>query len=134
VPWQYLAAIHLVETRMGRISGVSSGGAIGPMQFEPATWARYGSGDINSNRDSILAAARLLVANGAPSDMHHALYNYNPSDGYVQGVEAYAHEMIANPRAFYAFYHYEVLYKSTRGTLLLPIGYPTARPILVPAA
>src|SRR3712207_536212 len=38
VPWQYLAAIHLVETRMGRIRGVSVAGAQGPMQFLPSTW------------------------------------------------------------------------------------------------
>src|SRR5438270_10948820 len=31
VPWQYLAAIHLVETRMGRIRGLSTAGAQGPM-------------------------------------------------------------------------------------------------------
>ena len=39
VPWAYLAAIHLVETRMGRIRGVSVAGAQGPMQFMPGTWA-----------------------------------------------------------------------------------------------
>src|SRR5204863_138278 len=69
VPWQYLAAIHLVETRMSRIHGNSSANAQGPMQFLPATWARYGNGgDIQSDHDSILAAARLLVANGAPGN------------------------------------------------------------------
>ncbi|MBW3651834.1 MAG: lytic transglycosylase domain-containing protein, partial [Actinobacteria bacterium] len=66
VPWQYLASIHLVETRMGRIRGVSDAGAQGPMQFMPATWKGYGNGgDINSNHDAILAAARLLKRNGA---------------------------------------------------------------------
>src|SRR5438105_1190436 len=40
IPWSYLAAIHLVETRMGRIRGTSVAGAQGPMQFMPATWAR----------------------------------------------------------------------------------------------
>jgi hypothetical protein len=35
VPWAYLAAIHLVETRMGRIRGTSTAGARGPMQFNP---------------------------------------------------------------------------------------------------
>ena len=39
IPWAYLAAIHLVETRVGRIHGLSSAGAQGPMQFIPATWA-----------------------------------------------------------------------------------------------
>ena len=36
IAWYWLAAIHLQETRMGRIQGVSSAGAVGPMQFLPA--------------------------------------------------------------------------------------------------
>ena len=77
VHWTYLAAINLVETRMGRIRGASPAGARGPMQFLPATWASYGAGgDINNPRDAILAAARLLRANGAPEDMAAALYRY----------------------------------------------------------
>ncbi|HKA93601.1 MAG TPA: lytic transglycosylase domain-containing protein, partial [Acidimicrobiia bacterium] len=72
IPWAYLAAVHLVETRLGRIEGTSSAGAQGPMQFIPATWARYGQGDINDNRDAILAAARFLQANGGPADMGRA--------------------------------------------------------------
>ena len=39
VGWQYLAAVHLVETRMGRIRGTSAAGAEGPMQFLPSTFA-----------------------------------------------------------------------------------------------
>ena len=69
VPWYYLASIHLVETRMGRIRGVSVAGAQGPMQFMPGTWAAYGEGDVNSDRDAIRAAARYLKANRAPADM-----------------------------------------------------------------
>ena len=90
-PWTYLAAIHLVETRMGRIRGVSSAGAQGPMQFLPTTWDIYGGGgDINDPRDVILAAARLLRANGAPDDMAGAVWHYNPSDNYVGVVTRYA--------------------------------------------
>jgi hypothetical protein len=37
VDWEYLAAINLVETGMGRIRGLSVAGAQGPMQFMPAT-------------------------------------------------------------------------------------------------
>jgi membrane-bound lytic murein transglycosylase B len=125
-PWQYLAAIHLVETRMGRIRGTSTAGAQGPMQFLPATWGQYGAGgDINSNRDSILAAARYLVRNGAPGDMANALFNYNRSDRYVRAVTAYAEQMKADERAYLGYYHWQVYYRMLDGDRLLPVGYGT---------
>jgi membrane-bound lytic murein transglycosylase B len=124
IPWQYLAAIHLVETRMGRIRGTSVAGAQGPMQFLPATWRRYGNGgDINSNRDAILAAARLLAANGGPGDMRHALYRYNPTPRYVTAVSAYAGEMRESERTYFAYYHWQVYYRLVDGDRLLPVGY-----------
>jgi len=123
-PWQYLAAIHLVETRMGRIRGTSTAGAQGPMQFLPATWGQYGAGgDINSNRDSILAAARYLVRNGAPGNMANALFNYNRSDRYVRAVTAYAEQMEADERAYLGYYHWQVYYRMPDGDRLLPVGY-----------
>jgi membrane-bound lytic murein transglycosylase B len=121
VPWQYLAAIHLVETRMGRIRGTSSAGARGPMQFLPATWRRYGGrGNIDATCDAVLAAARLLRANGAPADMARALYAYNPSRRYVRAVTAYAEQMRADRRAFLGYHQWQVYY----GDTLLPEGYP----------
>jgi membrane-bound lytic murein transglycosylase B len=122
VPWEYLAAIHLVETRTGRIRGTSSAGPRALMQFLPATWKLYGGG-IQATGDAILAAARLLGANGAPADMAAALYAYNPSRRYVRAVSAYAGQLRANPRAFLGYYHWQVFY----GDTLLPEGYP-ARP------
>ena len=120
VPWQYLAAIHLVETRMGRIRGTSSAGARGPMQFLPATWRRYGGrGNINATGDAVLAAARLLRANGAPANMAAALYAYNPSRRYVRAVTAYAEQMRADERAFLGYHQWQVYY----GDTLLPEGY-----------
>lgn len=129
IPWQYLAAIELVETRMGRIHGLSSAGARGPMQFMPATFAEYGNGSIESQRDSIMAAARFLVANGAHRNMGGAILHYNPTRWYVVAVEAYAREMRSDPRAFYGYYWWQVLYKTAGGTFLLPLGYPRVRPV-----
>ncbi|MGH8979239.1 MAG: lytic transglycosylase domain-containing protein, partial [Acidimicrobiia bacterium] len=78
VPWPYLAAINLVETRMGRIVGDSTAGAQGPMQFIPSTWEAYGEGgDVRNHRDAILAAGRYLAAAGAPGDMRVAMFAYN---------------------------------------------------------
>jgi soluble lytic murein transglycosylase-like protein len=124
VPWEYLAAVHLVESRMGRIRGTSSAGAQGPMQFLPATWAAYGEGgDINDPRDAILAAGRYLQRNGAPGDMAKALWNYNHSDRYVRAVTLYAQQMEADPRAYLAYHAWQVYYIMTRGDVLLEEGY-----------
>jgi hypothetical protein len=127
IPWQYLAAIELVETRMGRIRGLSPAGAKGPMQFMPATWAEYGRGSINSQRDSIRAAARFLAANGGRRDLRGALFHYNPSRSYVVAVEAYAREMRSDARAFQGYYYWQVFYRTTKGTFILPVGYPDVR-------
>jgi membrane-bound lytic murein transglycosylase B len=124
VPWAYLAAIHLVETRMGRIRGDSTAGARGPMQFLPSTWAAYGNGgDIESNHDAIFTAARYLQANGAPADMAKAIWNYNHSDRYVQAVTRYAQRMLADPAAYAAYWHWDVYYRLASGDVLLPVGW-----------
>jgi hypothetical protein len=123
VAWQYLAAINLIETNMGRIQGLSSAGAQGPMQFMPSTWAYYGQGDVNNPHDAILAAGRYLHAHGAPQDMTRAVYAYNPSMLYVRAVQLYAQEMFDNARTFFAYYNWEVYLPTPSGDLLLPEGF-----------
>lgn len=123
VAWQYLAAINLIETNMGRIQGLSSAGAQGPMQFMPATWASYGHGDVNSPRDAILAAGRYLQVHGAPQNMTRAVYAYNPSMLYVRAVQLYAQEMFADARTFYAYYNWQVYVPTNNGDVLLPEGF-----------
>ena len=135
VPWTHLAAIHLVETRMGRIRGTSSAGAKGPMQFLPSTWDLYGAGgDINEPRDAILAAARLLRHHGAPGDMAGALWHYNPSRNYVGAVLAYAGNMQRSAAAYDGYWHWRVLYRLRAGTRVLPTGYPRNPAVPLPAA
>jgi soluble lytic murein transglycosylase-like protein len=129
VPWQDLAAIELVETRFGRIRGLSSAGARGPMQFMPGTWARYGSGNIDNQRDAILSAARYLVASGAPGNMAQALYHYNNSLDYVRAVQDYASLMRADVRAYYGYYYWQVIYARLGGAVIMPEGYPKVRPV-----
>jgi murein DD-endopeptidase MepM/ murein hydrolase activator NlpD len=93
VPWQVLAAINKVESNFGRNMGPSSAGAVGWMQFMPATWMEYGI-DANGDgiadpwnpADAIYSAARYLAANGASSNLYDAVYQYNHADWYVNEV------------------------------------------------
>jgi membrane-bound lytic murein transglycosylase B len=128
VPWPVLAAVHLVETRMGRIVGLSSAGAQGPMQFLPGTWERYGlGGDVWNSRDAILGAANYLAANGAAdgtdAGLDNALYRYNNDIRYVRGVRHYAALMQADERVFLSFHAWQVFYRTHLGRILLPAGY-----------
>ncbi len=133
VGWNYLAAINLVETRFGRVAGMSSAGAQGPMQFLPPTFAEYSEGgDILSPHDSIMAAGRYLAANGFADDPDHAIFRYNNSDLYVRAVNDYAALIAADPAVFAGYYRWDVYYLTTVGDVLLPIGYAATSPI--PAA
>ena len=123
IDWQYLAAIHLVETRMGRIRGLSSAGAQGPMQFMPATWAQYGRGDVNDDHDAILAAARYLKAAGAPANMAKALFAYNHAQAYVNALLDYADAMKADQNEYRGYWGWQVYYPTKDGPVLLPIGW-----------
>ena len=123
VPWYYLAAINLVETRMGRIRGESYAGAQGPMQFMPKTWDAYGEGDINDTRDAILAAGRYLSASGAPEKIEKAIWHYNHDPEYVDAVVKYAEVMRADPSAFRGYYGWQVYFVTASGTYLLPVGW-----------
>ena len=133
VAWNYLAAINLVETRLGSIDGVSTADAQGPMQFLPSTFAAYGQGsDIRSPHDSIIAAGRYLAANNFANDHDHAIYRYNHASEYVRAVNQYAALIGGDPAAFPGYYRWDVYCRTTAGDVLLPIGYAATSPI--PAA
>jgi hypothetical protein len=125
IPWAFLAGIHLIESRLGRIMGPSSAGAQGPMQFEPATWSRYGQGgNINDDHDAILAAGRLLAASGGPANMTKALLAYNNDTRYARAVADYATVLLASATEFDGYYQWPVVYENANGTFVLPVGYP----------
>ena len=120
VPWRYLAAIHFVETQFGRINADSRTGAQGPMQFEPATWAEYGQGDVHDPHAAILAAARYLHASGAPARMDSAIYSYNPTRLYVDCVDVYAAMFGASSGLLLAHYEWAVYTWTARGLIYMP--------------
>ena len=92
-----LAGINLIETAFGTNLNVSSAGALGWMQFMPATWEAYGV-DANGDgvadpynpEDAIFAAANYLSASGMPEDTYGAIFAYNHADWYVADVLANA--------------------------------------------
>jgi murein DD-endopeptidase MepM/ murein hydrolase activator NlpD len=93
VPWRVLAAINEIESNYGQNLSVSSAGALGWMQFMPATWQEWGvdadhDGYANpySPQDAIFAAARYLDASGASRDLPGAIFAYNHADWYVAEV------------------------------------------------
>jgi len=105
--WTVLAAIGQVESGHGRDTSTSYAGAMGPMQFLPATFASYavdgdhdGVASIMDPADAIFTAARYLCANGAatgPNALANAIFHYNHADWYVQMVLALARQYAAGP-------------------------------------
>jgi hypothetical protein len=99
LPWPVVAAVGKAETDHNRAPGTSSAGAVGPMQFLPATWRQFqadgdgdGVADIEDEEDAIAGAVRLLCAGGGddPAQLRAALFTYNRSDEYVEDVLAIA--------------------------------------------
>jgi hypothetical protein len=131
VPWYYLASINLVETRMGRINGLSTAGAQGPMQFLPSTWAACCTGDIEDAHDAIIGAATYLKMSGAPDDMDKAILAYNHDTRYLDAIKAYAANMAADERAYFGYHAWEVFYASSAGSFHLPVGYEEPAPVPV---
>jgi hypothetical protein len=105
--WTVLAAIGQIESGDGANNGPSSAGALGPMQFMPATWAEWGingfgppgAPDIMNPLDAVPSAARMLCAAGAgnPATLSRAIFAYNHATWYVAEVLALASEYAKNP-------------------------------------
>ncbi|GAA2207861.1 hypothetical protein GCM10009850_033190 [Nonomuraea monospora] len=116
VEWEVLAAVMFSETKFGRVKADSHVGAQGPMQFMPATWKAYGmGGDVRDPRDAVMGAANYLKASGAPRDYRRALHAYNPSQAYVNAILLHAGQIKRDPRAYYAYYTWQVYVITTAG-------------------
>jgi membrane-bound lytic murein transglycosylase B len=129
IPWYWLAAINLQETRFGRIVGISSAGAVGPMQFLPSTWSDCCTGDPTVPRDAILGAATYLARSGGPGDMLVALDRYNPNPSYIAIVTAYAENLRDHPELLAAYHAWQVFVGTTAGTIRLPVGFRADQPV-----
>ncbi|WP_232547728.1 lytic transglycosylase domain-containing protein [Propioniciclava soli] len=88
---------HIPDSDGGRLDGDAAlDRAVGPMQFIPATWARWGAdangdgvADPQNIDDAALAAARYLCASGdltTSESWRRAILTYNRSDAYVANV------------------------------------------------
>jgi hypothetical protein len=109
VPWQILAAINEIETDYGSDQSVSTAGAVGWMQFMPATWLQYGVDALNAGNadpynpvDAIFAAARYLRAAGAESNLRGAILAYNHSEEYADSVLLRAKLIATYPKSVVA--------------------------------
>ncbi len=101
LPWTVLAGVGMAETNHGRLTGTSSAGARGLMQFLPSTWVsmgvdgdRDGRADIGNDADSVFSAAHYLTRSGltdGPTGVRAALFAYNRAHWYVNDVLHYAH-------------------------------------------
>ena len=107
LPWSVLAGIGKVESNHGRSrlpgvrTGANSAGAEGPMQFLPATFAKFAVNADPRHRltpydppDAIYTAARMLCANGArggtDTGLRQAIFAYNHAAWYVTDVITWA--------------------------------------------
>jgi membrane-bound lytic murein transglycosylase B len=106
VNWSFLASINYVESDFGRVNGPSSAGALGPMQFMPATWASYGTGDVMNPKDAIEAAAHYLNAMGAQTNMDRAIYRYNNDTDYVAAIDGFAEAFRSDPEWVSRLYYW----------------------------
>lgn len=129
VPWELLASINFIETRMGRIEGLSTAGAVGPMQFLPSTWEGCCEGDPTVDADAIMGAAVYLTLVGAPDDIDGALFSYNRSTDYVEAVKDYASVMERNELAYRGYHAYDVFFRSAPGLVVLRPGYEEPVPV-----
>jgi cell wall-associated NlpC family hydrolase len=94
LPWTILAGIGEVVSDHGRHIPYAVG-TVGPMQFDPTTFATYGVDgngdgvtDASEPADAVYSVANLLCDNGAENgvDLQAAIEAYDKAPGFVQAV------------------------------------------------
>lgn len=106
IPLDGSASAAIADTDGGRWDGDAAWDrAVGPLQFIPATWQRWGAdgngdgvADPNQIDDAALAAGRYLCAAGemtSASGWRRAIFSYNHLDSYVDDVAATANTYAA---------------------------------------
>jgi hypothetical protein len=101
--WTVLAAIGQIESADGQNEGPSTAGALGPMQFLPSTWSRWGIDafgetgppNVMDPYDAVPSAAEYLCASGATNGqagLAAAIFAYNHAQWYVNEVLTLAQE------------------------------------------
>lgn len=104
ISFQTLWGVYGTESGFGQNKNVSSAGAVGPMQFEPSTWAKYGGGaDPRSLLSAAPAAAHYLHDLGADTDPKSpgtvaALNAYNGNGGGSDSNTDYVQKVWKNGR------------------------------------
>jgi hypothetical protein len=92
---------HIPDTDGGKYDGNTvTDNAVGPMQFIPSTWAKWGidanddgASDPNNIFDATVAAGYYLCAGekdlSVPADLDRAILSYNNSDDYLRTVKSW---------------------------------------------
>lgn len=101
-----LEAVGSVESGHGANMGPSSAGALGPMQFLPATFAEYAPGEppaaIMDPAVAIPAAARMLCSDGIGNNAAAALAGYGASVTAQAAGAAYAAKVLGEEQRIVA--------------------------------
>ncbi|GGX31164.1 lytic transglycosylase domain-containing protein [Streptomyces lomondensis] len=121
--------------------------AVGPMQFIPSTWARWGAdgnGDGRADPDNVfdaaLAAGRYLCAGGRdlsdPADLDRAILGYNHSRAYLRTVLAWYAYFLSGHRVVpdRAVTSSERAEPSRPASTPKPAPKPSAKPSTTPSA
>lgn len=137
VHWNYLAAIHYVETKFSTVHMVSSVGAIGHMQFMPCThvgWAHPTCGGVGKGNipDHELTDPAVIArygglgvdANGDgksdPWDLEDAVYsaaNLLKRNGFESGIKRAVRSYNHSDKYVADVVHFAELFKSSQGSI-----------------